>query len=105
MSLNFTQGDTAPNLDGVIHLEEAPETTTDLTDCAVRFQMRKPEDRRYQVNALATVVDAPLGTVSYEWGPNDLAVPGTYLAQFEITYLGGRVQTTYPPVELNVRRQ
>ncbi len=105
MSLNFTQGDTAPALDGVIHLEDAPETTVDLTDCTVRVQMRKVDDRRYQVNAAATVVDPLLGTVTYAWGPNDLAVPGTYIAQFEVTYLGGRVQTTYPPVELEVRRQ
>lgn len=105
MSLNFTQGDTAPDITAVIHDEDDVATPVDLTGASVRFQMRFQEGNRYKVNATATVTDAVNGRVSYSWGPNDLAQWGTYDAQWEVTYPGGRVQTTYPPVELVVRRQ
>ena len=105
MSLTFTQGDTGPDVNGVIHAEGDPSSPTDLTDATVRFQMRLPEGKVYKVNAVASIDDAVNGVVSYEWGPNDLSRPETYEAQFEVTFPGGKVQTTYPPVELTVRRQ
>lgn len=105
MSMSFVQGDTAPDITAIIHLEDDPEVALDLTGCTIRFQMRKQEDRRYQVNAAASIVDAELGSVAYAWSNNDLSVPGDYLAQFEITYSTGRVQTTQPPVDLTVSRQ
>ncbi len=108
MSLTFVQGDTAPDITAVIHEEDDPTSIIDLSPAyvdSVRFQMRKQDDHRYTVNAAATVVDGPTGQVSYSWGANDLSVPGTYLVQWEVTYLGGRVQTTSPEVTVTVRRQ
>jgi len=105
MSLNFTQGDTAPDITAVIHAEDDVNAPVDLTDATVRFQMRLPEGNKYKVNAQATVDDAVTGQVSYAWGANDLSQPGEFDAQFEVTYPGGKVQTTYPPVTLTVRRQ
>ena len=108
MSLTFVQGDTAPDIQAVLHEEDDP---TSILDCSpayvsgVRFQMRRQDDRRYQVNGAATVLDGPAGKVSYSWGPNDLSVPGTYVVQWEVTYVGGRVQTTSPEVTVTVRRQ
>jgi hypothetical protein len=63
------------------------------------------DDRRYRVNAAATITDAVNGRVSYSWGANDLAQSGTFIAQWEVTYPGGRVQTTVGEVEVTVRRQ
>jgi len=106
MSLTFVQGDTAPDITAVIHEEDDPTQVINLTETTgVRFQMRRQDDHRYTVNAAATVLDAVNGKVSYSWGANDLAVPGTYLVQWEVTYLGGRVQTTSPQVTVTVRRQ
>ena len=105
MSLTFVQGDTAPDITTTIHEEDVPGNIVNLTDCTVRFQMRRPDDRRFTVNAAATVVNAAAGTVRYSWGPNDLAVPGDYQIQWEVTYLGGRIQTTAPVEEITVRRQ
>lgn len=105
MGLTFVQGDTAPDINGIIHAEDNPEEVIDLTGCTVRFQMRKPDDHRYTVNAAATVTDAPNGGVSYSWGANDLASPGTYIVQWEVTYSGGRLQTTSPEATITVRRQ
>ena len=105
MSLNFVQGDTAPDITSIIHEEDDLSSIIDLTSCSVRFQMKQPADKRYHVNAAATILDAGAGSVSYSWGPNDLSVPGTYNVQWEITYPGGRIQTTSPEVQVTVRRQ
>ena len=105
MSLTFVQGDTAPDIAAVIHEEDDPTQVVNLTNCSVRFQMRRSDDRRYQVNSGADILDAVNGRVSYSWAANDLSVPGTYVVQWEVTYLGGRVQTTSPEVTITVRRQ
>ena len=106
MSLTFVQGDTAPDITAVIHEEDDPTSIIDLSTVeGVRFQMRRQDDHRYTVNAAGSVLDGPTGRVSYSWGANDLSVPGTYVVQFEITYAGGRIQTTSPEVTITVRRQ
>lgn len=105
MSLYFTQGDTAPDITAKIHAEDDIDAPVDLTDAVVRFQMRLVEGNRFKVNAVATITDPTNGMVSYSWAANDLSQFGTFEAQMEVTFPGGRVQTTYPPVELVVRRQ
>lgn len=104
MSLTFVEGDTGPPVNGTIVLT-GTTTPVDLTGATVKFQMRKENDRRYQVDGAASLVTPSLGTVTYTWAANDLANPGTYLAQWEITFAGGVKQTTDPPVEIIVRRQ
>jgi hypothetical protein len=106
MSLTFVQGDTAPDITAIIHEEDDPTSIIDLSTAqGVRFQMRRPDDHRYTVNAAGTILGGSGGRVSYSWGANDLSVPGTYMVQWEITHLGGRIQTTVPEVMVTVRRQ
>lgn len=104
MSLTFVEGDTGPVLNGLI-VQTGTTTPVNLTGATVKFQMRKDNDRRYQVDAAGTIVNPTAGTVSYTWGANDLANPGEYLAQWEVTFASGVKQTTDPQVELIVRRQ
>lgn len=103
--ITIVQNDTAPTLKGTLKIASSglPKDLTDAT--AVRFQMRKVDDRRYTVNAIATFVDRATGKVSYSWAPNDLAVPGTYIAQWEIQWGDGSQQTTDPANTIEVRRQ
>ncbi len=103
MSLTFVQGDTAPAITATIS-HDSDGSALDLDGCTVKFQMRKENDRRFTVNNDATVVTPASGSVSYSWGPNDLAVPGTYLVQWEVTYADDRIQTT-STTEITVRRQ
>lgn len=93
MSLEFVQGDTGPVLGGTIVLK-GTTTPVNLTGATVKLQMRKPDDKKYTVDAAATVVSPTLGTVSYAWSPNDLSVDGTYQAQWEVSFSGGVTQTT-----------
>lgn len=101
----FVQGDTAPDITAVIHEQGDPLVIQDLTDATVRFQMRKADDKRFTVNAAADILDEDAGEVSYSWGPNDLAIPGEYIVQWEITYVDNKIETTDPPNEITVRRQ
>jgi hypothetical protein len=104
--VRVVQGDTRPDVRATLTV-----TTTglplDLTSATeVRFQMRQDNDRSYTVNAPATIVDPRAeGKVRYSWGPNDLRQHGTYLAQWEITWAEGEVQTTTPANVIEVRRQ
>lgn len=103
MTLTFVQGDTAPAITATI-VTDSDQAAVNLTGCTVRFQMRKQDDRRYTVNAVASLVEAAAGRVSYAWATNDLAVPGDYVVQWEVTYTNSRVQTTAPST-VTVRRQ
>jgi hypothetical protein len=100
----FVQGDTAPPITGqILKKDGTARTLADAT--SVRFQMRKEDDQLYTVDAAAQITDAPDGRVSYSWAANDLSVPGEYLAQWEVHYSDGKVQTTTPPNTVTVRRQ
>ena len=102
---SFVQGDSRPDLTATL-INVATGSPQDLTDCTVNFQMRKSDDKRYTVNAAADIDDDPTtGKVVYSWGANDLSVVGDYIAQFEITFVDLRKQTTNPANSLSVRRQ
>lgn len=103
MSLTFVQGDTAPAITAQI-VKETDGSAISLSGAAVRFQMRKGDDRRFTVNALAAITSATEGRVSYDWAANDLATPGEYQVQWEVTYPDDRVQTTAAST-ITVRRQ
>lgn len=101
----FVQGNTSPAITATIHDEDDPTVPIDLTGATVRFQMRKPDDRLFTVDAIATVVNSAAGQVSYSWAITDLAVPGEYDTQWEITFPDGKVQTTAHPNRILVRRK
>jgi len=101
--VTVTQGDTAPDLKATLSYSDGDPV--DLTGASVRFQMRRPDDRRYTVNGEATIEDENLGKVSYSWGPNDLAFTGEFQGQWEVTFPDSRVQTSDPPNTITVRRQ
>lgn len=103
MSLTFVQGDTAPAVEAQI-THDSDGSPVDLTGAAVRFQMRKADDRRFTVNEVAVKVNDVDGRVQYAWGPNDLGVTGEYQAQWEVTYPDTRIQTTSTGT-ITVRRQ
>jgi hypothetical protein len=102
----WVQGDTGPDYVAVLSAINDP-ALLDLTEVAsLKFQMRKPDDRRFTVNAPASVVGPPTnGRVRYQWGPNDLAYPGEYDTQIELVYIDGQIQTQALPTRITVRRK
>jgi hypothetical protein len=104
-SLTFVQQDTDPSIQATL-VDDVTQAPLDLTTATgVRFQMRRPHDRKWTVNAGATIVSAPAGTVSYSWGPNDLNDADTFQCQWEVTWAGGRVQTQAIATLITVRRK
>lgn len=103
--VTLVQGDTRPSLDGALKKTRNGVALDLSTASAVRFQMRKDDDRNYTVDAPAVIVSALAGTVRYDWADGDLNSPGDYLCQWEIEWADGTFQTTQPPNSLTVRRQ
>lgn len=103
--VSVVQGDTKPDIIGTLR-DSLTGDPLDLSDVDhVNFQMRKPDDHRYTVNAEAVIEDAPNGRVRYSWGSNDLSQYGDFLAQWEVHYDDATEQTTNPPNTVEVRRQ
>lgn len=102
--VEVVQGNNKPDLLATLtdSITGAPIDLTTAT--SVVFQMRKPDDRRFTVNAAATVVDAATGKVRYSWSANDLANPGDYQCQWAITWNDATKQTTDPVNTITVRR-
>ena len=103
--LSLVQGDSKPDVLGTL-VDAVTGSPIDLSNVdTVKFQMRETNDRRYTVNALALVTDAVNGKVRYSWAADDLARPGTFQAQWELTFNDATVQTTDPVNSIVVRRQ
>lgn len=101
----FVQGNTAPDIVAQLHDELTPTIPLNLTGVlGVKFQMRKPDDKLFQVDADAVVTNPSQGLVSYSWGPKDLGIEGEYQVQWEVTFGDGKVQTVARPNTILVRR-
>jgi len=105
VSDTYVQGDTGPDVVYILR-QKSNLQPVDLTGATVFFQMRKPDDKKYTVNAQAQILGAPTeGKVSYTWGANDLAVWGIYQIQWQVTFPDFKEITTKDPIYIEVRRQ
>lgn len=84
------QNDTAPAIAAT--LKDSTGTAVDLSGASVQFHMNEPDGTSI-VDAAATVVDAPNGRVQYSWSPADTANAGHFLAEWEVTYSTGKVES------------
>ena len=91
-TFTLKRGDTAPALRYAL----IPDTL-DLTGGTVVFNVRRLLDRRP-----ATIVTASPPVVEYQWQTGDLDSAGLFLAEFEVTYPDGRVETFPPDNSLSV---
>jgi len=66
----------------------------DLTTAtSVKFIMKTIQGNTIKVNAAANIVNAATGTVRYDWTALDTNTPGSYQAEFEITWATAKKQT------------
>lgn len=93
MQPTFTikRGDTGPRL--LYSLMPAAEV--DLTGATVRFNMRSRAEGSVRVNRAPAVIVTAIGTptVAYDWQVGNTAVAELCDAEFEVTYVGGAVET------------
>jgi hypothetical protein len=65
----------------------------DLTGATVKFVMRKVDNLSPKIAAAGSFDDRTAGLVRYSWLPVDTDTPGTYDAEWEVTYSSGKKQT------------
>jgi phage baseplate assembly protein gpV len=102
MTFYIKQNDTSPHLSAT--LKDADGNLIDLTSATVRFHMRKIGGSTALVDAAATVVAEDAGSVRYNWQAEDTETPGSFHAEFEVTYASGDIETfpndSYVSVEI-----
>ena len=91
MTFYVKQNDTSPSM--LATLQDAGGDVINLTSADVRFHMRKISSGAVVVDNAASVVTADQGLVRYDWQSDDTASIGSYLAEFEVTYGDGTVET------------
>lgn len=85
------QGDTAPALEAV--LQDDDGNAVDVSNAtAVQFHMADKQHNEL-VNASGTVKDGANGIVAYAWSDGDTDEVGEHLAEFQVTYQDGSVET------------
>lgn len=72
---------------------EDPGGAVDLTGASVSFLMADAQYRAAKVNAVATIVGAATGEVSYQWQAADLDAAGSYIAEFEVVFPDASIAT------------
>jgi hypothetical protein len=85
------QLDTAPVI--AFQLLDGTGAPVVLTGATVKFMMQAPGDANPKINAAATITDAATGKVSYTWSGTNTDTIGDYLAEWQVTFGGGAVET------------
>jgi hypothetical protein len=87
------QNDELPNFQALLRtrVDDQNPQPVDLTGATVKFKMQSLGGGPLKVDAPAVILDAITGSVSYEWVAADTDTVGQYRAEFEVTFLSGRV--------------
>lgn len=91
MAFKIKQSDTSPILEAA--LTTAAGVAIDLSGASVRFHMRRAGAQTALIDAAATVVSASGGTVRYSWLSGDTDSAGAFVAEFEVLYSDGSIET------------
>lgn len=93
MSNEFSikRNDTMPSI--AASLEDSDDSAIDLTGATVRFLMTPIGESTAKVDAAAIITDAANGKVKYDWQSEDTDTLGTFVAEWEITYSSGGIET------------
>lgn len=85
------QYNTIPSLEATLvdHLGQP----VSLVGATVSFAMRSKDNQNFVISGAASIVDAPTGKVSYQWGLADTNTSGSYIAEFGVTYTNGRKES------------
>lgn len=84
------QNDTSPAIKAL--LKDGRKRPINLNGASIRFHM-KDENENVVVDDEAEVLDEEKGEVVYYWKENDTNLVGTCLAEFQVTYNDGKIET------------
>jgi len=91
MAFFIKQNDTSPALQAT--LKDGSNSVVNLTGCSVNFHMRKVGSSAVKTDASASISDALNGLVYYQWTAADTDTIGSFEAEFEVTYIGGEIES------------
>jgi len=94
-------GDTGPAIQST--LRDWNGVVVDVTGATIKFKMKMREPVRgrggltrlvgLKVDGVGAIVNGTGGIVNYQWVAGDLDTPGTYDAEWEITFGSGIIET------------
>lgn len=106
MAIDLVEGDTGTVLDFTVRNKQSA-TAIDLTGATVT--LRWTIDGGTPVQQTMTLVDAPSGRVSYQFGAGELAVPtgdkSAMRLNVVVTDSGGKVVTQTKPITYTIRKK
>ena len=96
MAFVLKQNDTSPAISAV--LRDSSGAAIDLSSASAVFHMKAVGASTLKVDASASVTDPENGAIQYDWASGDTDTPGTYYAEFKVTYTDGSVES-FPNTE------
>jgi hypothetical protein len=102
----LVQGDTLPTPVVTIY-DEISGAAVDLTGASVRMLFREVGSTTLKATLTGVLIGNPpgaTGQVVFSFG-STLDAPGSYEGEFEVTFPGGGIQTTYAVQKFKVREQ
>ena len=91
MAFYFKQNDTAPII--LVTLKDGNDAAVDLTGATAVFKMRPVGQTTVKTDAAAIIHNADAGQVRYEWVAADTNTIGSYEAEFQVTFVDGKIET------------
>ena len=81
-------------LPSIQSVQSSGGTPIDLTGATgVNFIMKATQGSTIKVNAAAIIVTPLSGVVRYDWAVADVDTPGEYIAEWQVTWTGGKKQS------------
>lgn len=96
--------DRLPSIKATLNVQGAPVPLDGATKVDFVMRSKGATQAEPKVNSAAVVVDPAGGIVRYDWAAGDTSVPGSYEAEWEVTWADGKTQTfptkTYHTIDI-----
>ncbi len=90
---HIKQNDTSPDLE--VTIVDGDGSAVDVTGATIVFNMEAGGVNKI-TDGSVTIVTAASGVVKYVWQTGDTDTPGAFEGEFEVTFVGGVIET-FPP--------